>query len=81
MVYDELMRRRLADRSQKNTPGFNPEVGTHLLDDHLLKQAEKTFAERGAGMQMNNQNHSQNHSQSYSPNHQNQPWKSSKGNG
>ena len=48
VVYDELVRRRMADRLLKNAPDFHPDKGTHTPDEGLLKQAEKVYAERGS---------------------------------
>ena len=46
-MYDELLRKRLADRCQKNAPGCDPDSDTHVVDDTLLKQAVKVYNERG----------------------------------
>ena len=37
----------LQDRACKNAPGFDPNRNTHVVDEVLLKQAEKAYAERG----------------------------------
>ena len=47
VCYDEVVRKRLADRTQKNAPDSNPNKNTHLVDEYLLKQAVKLYAERG----------------------------------
>ena len=47
VVYDELVRRKLAEHSQKNAPGFDPNKNCHLVDDVLLKRATKVYDERG----------------------------------
>jgi hypothetical protein len=46
IVYDELFRKRLADRCQKNAPGYDPNTGTHVVDEPLLRQAVKVYYER-----------------------------------
>jgi hypothetical protein len=47
---DEVVRKRLADRTQKNAPDSNPNKNTHLVDECLLKQAIKLYAERGGAV-------------------------------
>jgi hypothetical protein len=47
VVYDELFRKRLAERTQKNAPNCYPDKDTHLVDEALLKKAVQTYNERG----------------------------------
>ena len=46
VVYDELVRKRLAERAYQNGPLFDPDRGTYKVDEHLHKQTEKAEGER-----------------------------------
>ena len=66
VVYDELVRKRLAERSEKNTPGFNSESNTHQPDKALLKKADKAFEDRGTELRGEQQHSSGTAWKSYS---------------
>ena len=46
VVYDELVRKRLAERAYRNAPLFDLDRETYKVDEHLLKQAEEAVDER-----------------------------------
>ena len=48
VVYDELVRRKMAECSEKNAPDFRPDRNTHVLDEALVNQADKIYQERSA---------------------------------
>ena len=87
VVYDELFRKRLAERTQKNAPNCYPDKDTHLVDEALLKKAVQTYNERGDALKSkggggkgswnnssNNGNNGNNSYSSYSNNSSSSSW-------